>query len=195
MTLKIRLALLCLLLNISAVGLPQICGANFFMKEIIINSRNGDKHTIQIDDDDFERVSKIAWYANNVKGKPIRIVATPPEFGSKHIILSRFIIGFPNGLFVDHKDRNPLNNCKSNLRICTHAQNNCNRSIQKGNTKGIKSVATVKRKNGPDRYVASISLNNTKKHIGTFDTEKQAALAYNEAAKKYYGEYANLNKV
>ena len=106
--------------------------------------------------------------------------------------IQNFIISSkpPERPFLDHRDRNPLNNRKSNLRFCTHAENMRNRGIPKNNTSGYKGVV----KNGKG-WAAQIGINKKTICIGFFKDKLPAAIAYNKAAIKYHGEYACLNTI
>ncbi len=84
---------------------------------------------------------------------------------------------------IDHIDRNPSNNKIENLREVTQRENNFNKGKYKtkNTSKGVNKVG--------NRWVARISAHHVKYHIGTFDTEEQAAAAYQERAKVLHGEY------
>lgn len=88
---------------------------------------------------------------------------------------------------VDHKDRNGLNNIRSNLRLSSPAQNQQNQKRHKDNTSGYKGVRFSK-----DKWMARISVNGTRIYLGVFDTPELAHKAYCEAAKKYHGEFARF---
>ena len=96
------------------------------------------------------------------------------------------------GYVIDHIDGNSLNNQKNNLRICTQSQNCSNQKIGKSNTSGYKGVSYNK---GQGKYNSRIRFNKKLIHLGYFVNLKDAARAYNEAAVKYHGEFANLNKI
>lgn len=96
----------------------------------------------------------------------------------------------PIGLEVDHIDRDPMNNRIENLRLGTHAQNGYNLSISKKNTSGYKGVSFNKKKN---MWESALMFNYKRIALGFFDDKNEAAKAYNEGARKYYGEFANLN--
>ena len=95
----------------------------------------------------------------------------------------------PANLEVDHRDHNGLNCLEDNMRNCTHKQNTANKKIR-GNSK----YHGVCIQNGK-QIVAQIRIDNKHIHLGTFKTEKLAAIAYNIAAIKYFGEFANLNLI
>lgn len=89
----------------------------------------------------------------------------------------------------DHRDLNTLNNCRSNLRIATRAQQGANRGLGKGNTSGFKGVYLNKR-NG--RWIAHIKVMGKHKMLGAYATPEEAHAAYCDAAVKYFGEFARF---
>jgi hypothetical protein len=106
--------------------------------------------------------------------------------------MSRFILSAPDGKLVDHIDGNPLNNQNENLRLCTNAENCRNTKIYKNNTSGYKGVQSIGKQG---KWFAIINCNRKQKYIGTFETKEEAAMAYNEYAKKLHGEFARLNVI
>lgn len=91
---------------------------------------------------------------------------------------------------IDHQDRNMLNNQIENLRACTDSQNMMNRAPTKGSSSKYKGVSYVERNNN---WRVQIMINYKTIKLGIFNNENEAALAYNEAAIKYHGEFAYLN--
>lgn len=91
---------------------------------------------------------------------------------------------------VDHINMNPSDNRKHNLRPATRAQNKGNLKKYSNNTSGYKGVVKNRK-----RWVAQIQVGGVNKYLGIFDTREQAAIAYNEAAVKFFGEFAKLNEV
>jgi len=146
----------------------------------------GDKISL-VDDDIYEWVSKYHWHVDN-KGYARRGTYLKRKL-SKWIFLHEMIIPCPKGMMRDHIDGNRLNNCRSNLRIVTHQQNNQNRGIGKRNTSGYKGIFLEAKR----WWRAFITVNGKKTHLGYYPTAEDAARAYDEAAKKYYGEYARTN--
>lgn len=108
---------------------------------------------------------------------------------SVHRLIGLTFIG--NHPEFDHKDRNPQNNRLSNLRPCTHLQNMANSESRKG-TSRFKGVSWDRNRN---KWQVHIMTNYKSKALGRFHNEIDAAKVYNEAAIKYFGEFAYLNDV
>lgn len=96
------------------------------------------------------------------------------------------------GKEVDHINGNGLDNRRSNLRICTRSQNMMNSSHHRDNASGYKGVHWYKQ---TKKWQARIMKDYKQKHLGYFNTKQEAAIAYNETAKQYHGEFAKLNNI
>lgn len=149
-----------------------------------------------IDDEDFIVISKFNWYAHRWlqrNGKYGDFYAhanvTLPDGTKTTIAMHRLIMNANKGIKIDHRNNNTLDNRKHNLRLATNYQNQQNRSKQFG-TSRFKGVTWHK---VCGKWEAQIQTNKNKIHLGTFLNEKDAATAYNEAANKYFGEFAHLN--
>ena len=98
-------------------------------------------------------------------------------------------MGAPEHLLVDHIDHNGLNNCRSNLRLSTMAQNVRN-TISRGGSSKYKGVHWCKRSK---KWTGQICFNGKGHHLGGFRDEIEAAKAYDKRAKELHGEFACLN--
>ena len=91
---------------------------------------------------------------------------------------------------IDHVDRNILNNRIENLRDVSSKQNSMNSGAHADGEVGYKGVSKSRGK-----FRARITVKDSVIHLGTFNTAEEAAMAYNNAAKKHLGEFAFLNKI
>jgi hypothetical protein len=140
-----------------------------------------------IDAEDAELVGQYNW---RLSGKGYVKTSLPLGNGkSRTLLLHRLLMGEPEGKLVDHKDRNPRNNRRENLRIATGSQNQYNQGMRDNNTSGHKGVHWNKRLK---KWQATIRHEGKQIHLGFFTVLEAAAKAYREAALKYHGEFANL---
>ena len=112
----------------------------------------------------------------------------------KMTYLHRFLMDAPDGMQVDHVDGNGLNNCRSNLRLCTHRENRLNQKHRADSKNRYKGVTFH-----PDKpfkkWQAIIRIDGKRHSLRYHLTEEEAALAYNRAAVIHHGEFARLNEV
>jgi hypothetical protein len=92
----------------------------------------------------------------------------------------------------DHVDGNRLNNRRSNLRLATYQQNAQNQRLSSLNQSGYKGVSLIKENN---TWYACIRAEGKSRSLGRYDHLEDAAIAYNHAATKYFGEFAVLNDI
>ena len=141
-----------------------------------------------VDKCDFEELSKHKWYKYKNSNTYYVIRKEPREKNKqKTIYMHRQIMCTPVGFETDHIDGNGLNNSRSNLRICTHQQNNFNRGISKKNTSGFRGVSWNKH---IKRWVAVIHFDNKRLYLGSFKDILLAKNAYISASIKYHGEFS-----
>jgi hypothetical protein len=93
-------------------------------------------------------------------------------------------------MVVDHINRNGLYNRQRNLRICTHAQNCCNRVLYKPHNSRFQGVQREKRSK---KWIGQAYLKGHRFHCGTFDNEEAAARARDYKTVQLHGPYAYLN--
>ena len=138
-----------------------------------------------IDESTFQEFSEFNWHIAN--GYAARRL--PKAQGKKMLYMHRLILSAPKGKIVDHINGDPLDNRIQNLRLCTHKQN-----IRNGRSrKGSSIYKGVSRRSDYAAFQAHITVNGKKKSLGCYKDEVEAAQAYDVAATKYFGEFANLN--
>lgn len=109
----------------------------------------------------------------------------------KRIYMHRMLM--PEVKEVDHKDRNGLNNCRDNLRPCTHSQNIANSDFTKSES-GYRGVRLMKKRTHQSRpWQARIKINGKQISLGYFATAEDGAKAYDIKAKELFGEFAFQN--
>ncbi len=146
-----------------------------------------------VDPDDFLHLSKEKWCASRNRGIFYAVRGVKGSNGKqRNIPMHRLILKVPHNMFVDHINRNGLDNRKANLRPATHAQNSCNRAKRGNRTYASKYKGVTSRSNSKT-YQANIRVNGHPISLGSFDDEVKAAKAYDRAAKKYHREFAVLN--
>lgn len=118
-----------------------------------------------------------------------RVVYAGAKIDGKTVYLHKLLC--PEWAEVDHADGDGLNNRRSNLRDGTGpGKNHANREMQRNNTSGFKGVSWNKLQR---KWVTGIKVNGKRVHLGTYGTPEEAADAYDQAAVRYFGEYAKTN--
>lgn len=159
------------------------------MKEIKLTKG----YVATIDDQDFEMVSMYKWRASIMKNRAAIYAVTQVkrDGGRKQISMHRLILGLTDKrILTDHVDTNGLNNQRSNLRECTHAENNRNVGLSKNNTTGYKGVIFDKRRS---KWYARIRFNYRTIVSRGFDSPEDAARQYDKKALELHGNFASLN--
>lgn len=161
------------------------------------NTKNGINFFIDIED--LIIVKPYTWYIQQKKindkyigGKYVcsQFPTTEGKRNRKfiHNIIWEYNYGpIPDGMIVDHKDHNPLNNQKQNLRLIRKQDNTKNRSIPHNNTSGVIGVYWLKNN---QKWQAKLSYNNSAISFGVYNTKEEAIRARLMAEKEYYKELA-----
>lgn len=146
--------------------------------------------TTLIDADDFEKLRDYRFY--RVGHKNFKYVSIRKKKTSGITMLHRHLLNAPAHLQVDHINGNSLDNRQANLRLCTRLDNCRNRAKRFDSTSPYKGVLWNKQNKN---WRVRIRVNWKPIEVGSFKTAEEAARAYNEAAVKYYGEFARINNV
>ena len=148
-----------------------------------------------VDDDDYYWLSQWNWFAVEIKNiwyarrsKKKGVLRSNEKY---EIYLHRIVMKCSNINFViDHLDKNGLNNQKENLRICTKSENNKHTSSHKNSSSQYLGVSYDKNRN---KWSANLMNNGKRILFKRYNTEIEAAKAYDITAKTQFGVYANLN--
>lgn len=135
----------------------------------------------KVDEDDFVDVSRWNWtYWCDRSGREYAI-------RGESLFLHRYLTGVGSDEKIDHKNGDGLDNRRENLRIASSSENNRNRRKKSGAASRYKGVSEHYGK-----WSATI-WSGRKMWLGRFDTEEEAARAYDEAARRLHGEFARVN--
>ena len=157
--------------------LNEIIEYEYHAEVVIYNKQHKEIARALIDLDDLDKVKDLKWHLNHgyVRNN---------EIGSLH----RLVMDCPENMVIDHINHNPLDNRKSNLRICTQQQNLMNLSKNSNNTSGVTGVSWSKVKN---KWMSIIVINRKTIFLGYFNNKEDAIEARKQAEIDYFGEYRN----
>lgn len=150
-----------------------------------------------VDDEDAE-LDNVAWQARydatyltnkyQAARQPVKKNARRSTIFMHRVIMER-VLNRPllRCELVDHRDQNPLNNTRSNLRLADTSKNQMNRDVRRNNTSGFKGASWNKRR---EIWTAQIGLNGKFMYLGSFPSAVEAHRAYCIAAVEYHKDFA-----
>lgn len=138
-----------------------------------------------VDEENMPMLRRFNWLLLKSKKTFYAVAHVKIDNNRVPILMHRLIMGFPVGI-TDHINGNGLDNRINNLRIATSSQNCINRKFP--NKLGLRGVSR-----NASGYLARIKFQNKCYCLGTSADPKDAARAYDEAAKRLHGEFAVLN--
>jgi len=146
-----------------------------------------------VDAEDYESLAQFKWQAVRLRDSQTYYARRRQVVNGrgKSIYMHRVIMQASGGQRVDHRQpQKTLDNRRSNLRFATNRQNLQNRPKCKGNRSGYKGVTW----NGYGRnWTAKIGARGKTRCLGCYLDKREAARAYDQAARKYFGAFAYLN--
>lgn len=149
--------------------------------------------TTIVDDDDYDAVVAVGRWCYSNSGYAVHYYAD--EFGQrKTLYLHRFLMqrmsreGIPPGMQVDHRNRNRIDNRRSNLRLATRSENQANKGVAVNNTSTYKGVTF-----NTGCWEARIRYQGKRLYLGRFATPLEAAMMYDAASRLLYRDFAGLN--
>ncbi|MHC4439277.1 MAG: AP2/ERF family transcription factor [Planctomycetota bacterium] len=146
----------------------------------------------KVDPADYKRLRKYKFIAWKAKNCFYAQMLEPNVITSKKVLhMHQIILEVPEGMVVDHINNDGMDNRSANLRPATKAQNSYNRKkISRPCSSKYKGVCWHK---NSLKWQAEVMFEKKSIYLGYFKNEIDAAKAYDEAAKKYHGEFACLN--
>lgn len=144
---------------------------------------------------DKEDISKLSthgcWWQNNKGYWVRRDYSDTSKKNGRELQLHCVILGEKDGFIIDHKDTNPSNNRKSNLRYCTVEQNAHNRKLHLKNRSGFTGV----KQNKYGKWCASIKTKGINIYLGIYLTKEEAYEARCYAEKILYGKFGHNSNI
>ena len=151
--------------------------------KVYLGGKNGLGKFTTIDVDTVGKVKGRDW---SLEGRGYAVCYKDGRKFMHYVILPR-----KKGLQIDHINGDKLDNRLQNLRYCTPQENSRNKKLRSDCKLGYKGVSY--RKDRKSNYRAFIFVDGKRIYLGTHTTPKDAAIAYDNGAKKYFGEFASLN--
>lgn len=155
---------------------------------------------VVVDKDAYDSLSLLRdgnWHITFGRSKKGYAVKDLPLGNGRYrkLALHRYIMGDPAGAEIDHINRNTLDCRRSNLRLSSRYGNNRNATKPKRNAASSSKYRGVRWRRAKHKWEARIMANWKRYRLGYFDSEKDAAIAYNDAAIRLHGAFAILNPI
>lgn len=154
-----------------------------------------------VDDADFEWLNQWKWCAQKSRHTYYAVRVKSKGLKQIQIFMHKLILNPPDGLKTDHINHSGLDNRRQNLRVCTLAENQWNQRLRKemgeykSEYKGVSWNKGQKYKGGRYKggWRARIGIDKKQMYLGYFQSEIDAAKAYDKKAKELFGEFAETN--
>lgn len=145
-------------------------------------------NTTKVSCRDYDRVSQFGWYETGPRNRKYIM----GRINGRELSMHRFILLGErySEKQVDHRNGDRFDNCRTNLRLVTNAQNCQNRRVR-SKSSGYKGVTRYANQRRP--WVARIRFQGKLRYLGHHSTPQKAAQAYDIAAKRLFGEFAHFN--
>ena len=144
-----------------------------------------------IDATDWELVKDYKWCAHKSGNTYYAVTGIRKPDGKKILLqMHKLFVDTKLGFVTDHISGDGLDNRRLNLRTVTTAQNGMNRKSQSNCKNKFKGICWLPKRK---KWYASIFVEGKHRYLGSFDSPEEGAVAYDTAAKEYFGEYACLN--
>jgi len=151
-----------------------------------------------VDEADYAQLSAVRWCAQWCKKTrsfiAVRNAKVLPKLETRLVLMHRQIMGLERGdkRVVDHINHDTLDNRRSNLRVCTVAQNNMNTSVRRTNKTGYKGVWLHK---PTQKFATQVKIGGKIRHLGYFESAELAFAAYCSVAIPIHGEFAHSSLI
>ncbi len=157
------------------------------MKEVKFT--NNSKLKALVDDIDYSMICKYKWLATKQRYGNKIVYIPMTSINGKCVRMSRMITNCPKDLVVHHENHNTLDNRRSNLKVCSRYENGQYKMLKTKKLSLYKGVSPL----DSGKYKAVIRYKDKVIHIGTFESEEHAAVAYDIKARELLGEIAITN--
>ena len=164
-----------------------------------LKDKKGEVYKVLIDHEDIEKIKNYRWHLEYYKTAKCYYVRTTIHIGmfngknkSKCILLHSMIMGVEKNTIIDHKNHNPLDNRKKNLRIVEPSNNSANRKGANSNNKtGVRNVHLINRYGGKQIYMVQI-MRKGERFSWEFELNQfeDACKFAEEKRKELFGKYA-----